>query len=130
MNTFKSLYFYECKKIWNRTIVKISLILCLILVVISGTVRLFGNYVVDGEILGSNYNEIKKDQGYARELNGRKIDQNLLEEMVAAYRKVPVTPEKHYTGSPEYQKYARPYSEIFNFTVSYFELKKATKEVF
>ena len=117
MNTFKSLYFYECKKIWNRKIVKISLILCLILVVISGTVRLFGNYVVDGDILGSNYDEIKKDQGYARELNGRKIDQNLLEEMVAAYRKVPVTPEKHYTGSPEYQKYARPYSEIFNFTI-------------
>ncbi len=117
MDTFRSLYRYECKKIWDRKLVKISFALCLILVIVMGTVRLFGSYVVDGVTVGSTYDEIRKDQAYAQELNDRKIDQKLLEEMVEAYRKVPVTREKHYSNSPEYQKYARPYSEIFNFTI-------------
>lgn len=117
MNTFGSLYCYECKKIWDRKLVKISFALCLLLVVITGTVRLFGSYVVDGEVIGSVYDEIRIDQSYAKKLNNRKIDQKLLEEMVTAYRKVPDTPGKHYSASPEYQRYARPYSEIFDFAV-------------
>lgn len=117
MDTFGSLYRYECKKIWNRKLVKISFLLCLVLVMIMGTVRLFGNYVVDGETVGTIYDEIRKDQVYAQKLNGRKIDQQLLDEMVTAYQKVPVTRDKHYSNSSEYQKYARPYSEIFNFVI-------------
>lgn len=117
MNTFGSLYHYECKKIWNRKLTKLSFVVCLVLVIIMGTVRLFGSYVVDGEVIGSVYDEIRVDQSYARDLNGREINQQLLEEMVTAYRKVPDTPGKHYSNSPEYQKYARPYSEIFNFVV-------------
>lgn len=117
MNTFRSLYCYECKKIWDRKLVKISFMLCLVLIVITGTVRLFGSYVVDGEVIGSVYDEIRIDQSYARALNGREINQQLLEEMVSAYRKVPDTPGKHYSASQEYQKYARPYSTIFQFVV-------------
>lgn len=117
MNTFGSLYCYECKKIWDRKLTKISFALCLVLVIVTGTVRLFGNYVVDGEVIGSAYDEIRVDQSYAAKLDNRAINQQLLEEMVTAYRKIPDTPGKHYTSSPEYQKYARPYSEIFNFVV-------------
>lgn len=117
MDTFRSLYRYECQKIWNKKLVKISFAVCFALVVVMGTVRLLGSYVVDGVTLGSTYDEIRKDQAYAKKLNGRKIDQTLLNEMVDAYRKVPVTRDKHYSGSPEYQKYARPYNEIFNFTI-------------
>lgn len=117
MNTFGSLYVYECKKIGKRKITKISFVLCLMLVLFMGTVRLFGKFVVDGETVGSAYDEIRKDQAYARQLNGREIDQQLLEEMVTAYRKVPVTGEKHYSSAPEYEKYARPYSEIFRFVI-------------
>lgn len=117
MNTFRSLYCYECKKIWDRKLAKISFALCLVLVIVTGTVRLFGSYVVDGEVIGSEYDEIRVDQSYAAKLDNRAINQQLLEEMVTAYRKIPDTPGKHYTSSPEYQKYARPYSEIFNFVV-------------
>lgn len=117
MNTFGSLYCYECKKIWDRKLTRISFALCLVLVIITGTVRLFGSYVVDGEVIGSVYDEIRVDQSYAKKLNHREINQQLLEEMVTAYRKLPDTQGKHYSGSPEYQKYARPYSAIFNFVV-------------
>lgn len=117
MNTFGSLYRYECKKIWDRKLTKISFALCLVLVIITGTARLFGDYVVDGVVIGSAYDEIRVDQSYAKKLNGRQIDQQLLEEMVTAYRKIPEIPGKHYSNSPEYQKYARPYIEIFDFTV-------------
>lgn len=117
MNNFGILYRYECKKILDKKLVKISFAICLALVMFMGSVKLFGSYVVDGVTVGSTYDEIRKDQAYAQELNGRKIDQETLEEMVEAYRKVPVTRDKHYSGSPEYQKYARPYSEIFNFTI-------------
>lgn len=118
MNTCKDLYYYECKKIWDRKLVKVSFAICLVLVMITGTVRIFGSYVVDGEVLGTVYDEIRMDQSYAAALNGKEIDQQLLEEMVSAYRKIPDTLNQHYTASPEYQKYARPYSQIFNFTVS------------
>ena len=117
MNTFGSLYCYECKKIWDRKLTKVSFALCLVLVIVTGTGRLFGSYVVDGEVIGSLYDEIRVDQSYAAKLDNRAINQQLLEEMVTAYRKIPYTPEKHYSNSPEYQKYARPYSEIFNFVV-------------
>lgn len=117
MGTFGNVYRYEWKKIWDRRLVKISFALCLVLVVISGTVRLFGSYVVDGKVLGTTYEETRRDQAYARALNGRAIDQQLLEEMTAAYQKVPLLQGTHYTGTPEYQTYARPYSAIFNFTI-------------
>lgn len=117
MNTFGTLYRYECKKIWDRKLVKISFVLCCLVIMITGTVRLFGSYVIDGEVIGSRYDEIRIDQSYAKKLNHRAINGQLLEEMAAAYRKVPDTPGKHYSASPEYQKYARPYSAIFNFAV-------------
>ena len=125
MNTFGNLYCYECKKIWDRKLTKISFVLCLVLVIIMGTIRLFGSYVIDGKVIGSVYDEIRINQSYARDLTGREIDQQLLEEMVAAYRKVPDTPGKHYANSPEYQKYARPYNEIFNFVIGSTELLPA-----
>lgn len=118
MCTFGTQYRYECKKIWDRKIVKFSLLACLLLTAVTGTVRLLGDYVVDGEVVGTVYEEIRRDQAYAKALNGRPIGQRLLEEMVTAYRKVPETPGKHYSSSQAYQTYARPYSEIFNFTVA------------
>lgn len=115
MNTFGSLYRYECKKVWNRKLVKFSFVLCLVLITIMGMVGIIGRNVVDGQVVGSAYDEIRLDQSYARKLNGREINQQLLEEMVSAYRKIPDIPGQDYTFSSEYQEYARPYSAIFNF---------------
>lgn len=75
----------------------------------------FGNYYVDGELIDTNYNMYQTDKHYSEALNGRAIDQSLLEETIAAYRKIPEVAGRHYTLTKEYQQYARPYSEIFNF---------------
>lgn len=128
MNTFGSIYSYECKKIWDKKLVKISFVFCLIWIILSCTSTLFGRYYIDGEFIGSAYNEIRKDQAYARKLNGREIDQQLLTEMAAAYRKISYTQNKHYASSTEYQKYARSYSAICNFVVNNTDLQ--TTDIF
>lgn len=113
MNTIWQLTGYEWRKLWGRKMVLAAFALCLGIVVIASVVPLMGKVYIDGVEVGNAYQEDKIDQGYARALNGRAIDQGLLEEMVGAYRKVPLSEEKHYTGTWEYQKYARPYSPIF-----------------
>lgn len=118
MNTFMDLYRYECKKIWSRNLTKVSLALCLVIGIISGIIPLCGSCVVDGEVVGTVYDEFQLDQTYAKELSGRAIDQQLLEEMVSAYRTIPETPDKHYTLTSEYETNARPYSPIFNFVLN------------
>lgn len=39
--------------------------------------------------MGTNYEMDLVDQAYARAFNGRTIDQNLMKETIAAYRKIP-----------------------------------------
>lgn len=115
MNHFSVLFRYESKKLLGKRIVWISFGL-LILISIFGLVGpLLGNYYIDGILIDSNYGMYQTDKKYAEALNGREINQSLLEETITAYRKIPEIPDKHYTGTEEYQKYARPYSEIFNF---------------
>ena len=60
---------------------------------------------------------LRTDSAYARSLSGRPIDDRLLREMQEAYRKVPENTEIPYSATEEYQKYARPYSEIHNFVL-------------
>lgn len=114
MNNFGTIYQYECKKILGKKIVWISFSLGILITVISLFAPLFGNYCIDGKFIDTNYNMYQTDKDYAKALSGRKIDQRLLEETVAAYRKIPETTQIHYMGTEEYHKYARPYSEIFN----------------
>lgn len=115
MNNFGTLYRYECKKLWSRKIVWISLSLCIITIIISLFAPFLGNYYVDGEFIDTNYNMYRTDKYYAEALSSREINQSLLEETITAYRKISEVPGQHYTLTKEYQQYARPYSEIFNF---------------
>ena len=115
MNNFGALYRYECKKLLSRKMVWISFLLCLITIIIALFAPLFGNYYVDGKFIDTNYNMYQTDKYYAEALSGREINQSLLEETISAYRKIPEIPGQHYTLTEEYQQYARPYSEIFNF---------------
>ena len=112
---FGAVYRYECKKILRKKIVWISFSLGILISIFSVFAPLLGNYYIEGKFIDTNYNMYRTDRNYARALSGRKIDQELLEETIAAYRKVPQTTQTHYTSTEEYQKYARPYSEIFNF---------------
>jgi len=115
MNNFGVLYRYECKKLLNKKIIWISFSLCIITIIISLFIPFLGNYYIDGEVIDTNYNMYQIDKRYDEALNGREISQDLLEETIAAYRKIPEVPGLHYINTEEYQQYARPYSEIFNF---------------
>lgn len=113
MNNFGALYRYECKKLLSRKIVWISFGLCMAAIVISLAAPLLGDYYIDGEFIDTTYHVYQVDKGYAEALNGREIDQGLMEETIAAYRTIPEAPGRHYTSTEEYQQNARPYSEIF-----------------
>lgn len=115
MNNFGILYRYECKKLLGKKIVWISFVLCLAAIVITLCMPIIGKYYLDGEMADTKYNMYLTDKMYAEKLNGREIDQSLLEEMMEAYRKIPDIPNKHYSATEEYQNYARPYSAIFSF---------------
>lgn len=114
MKNFKTIYMYEMKKLLCRKIVYVTAAVMLLALVFSVCGGVLGNYYVDGEAVDSHYNMQKTDAAYARALNGRKIDRQLLEETQAAYGKMPEGVER-YTLTEEYQKYARPYSAIHNF---------------
>ena len=115
MNNFGDLFRYECKKLLNKKIVWISFFLCMAAILCSQVIPFLGDYYIDGKLVDTNYNMYQTDKGYAKALSGREINQSLLEETIAAYRKIPDIPGVHYTSTDEYQQYARPYSEIFGF---------------
>lgn len=115
MNNFGVMYRYECKKILNRKIVWISFVLCVAVIIFSQVLQMVGGYYVEGKLIDSNYNLYKNNKCYDEALSGREINQSLIEETIAAYRKIPETTDRHYIASEEYWKYARPYSSIFNF---------------
>ena len=122
MNNFGTIFLYECKKVFLKKMVLISSLLCILTIVFSLTVPFQGDYYVDGVKLDSNLNMYLKDKAYAEALDGRIIDQALIEKTVDAYRKIPQDPDRHYIVTEEYQTFARPYSEIFNIIRSYLNL--------
>lgn len=117
MNNFWVLYRYECKKLLCRKIVWITFTLCIVTTIVSLCVPFIGSCYEEGELIDTNLNMYQTDKRYSEALNGREINQELLEETIAAYRKIPYTKELRYLLTEEYQQYARPYSAIFNFIV-------------
>ncbi|MCM1303917.1 MAG: ABC transporter permease [Lachnospiraceae bacterium] len=113
MNQFGILYRYELKKIVKRRLVQVTFLICLLLVLFMASTELIGKYYVDGQVADTHYHMFLVDREYARTLSGRKIDQQLLEEAVAAYGQIPPDADR-YTLTEEYQTYARPYSAVFN----------------
>ena len=113
MNNSALLYRFELKKLLQKKILWVTLIVCFLAILFSLLFPLAGSYYVDGVFIDSNYNMHITDQGYRKALDGRTIDQALLEETIAAYRRVPMD-KSPYSLTEEYQAYARPYSEIFH----------------
>lgn len=118
MDNFSTLYRYELKKLMHKKILWVSLLICLAAIGFSIIFPLVGAYVVNGTVMGSNYDQYLTDQAYRKALSGRPIDEELLEETMEGYSHVPtnITP---YSATEEYQTYARPYSEIFNLVRSW-----------
>lgn len=114
MTNLGTLYGFECKKIWKKKMVRAAVIIGALLIFFSIMATLLGSYYVDGEKADTHYHMFQVDKGYAKELDGRPIDQALLEEMKAGYGKIPSGAER-YTLTEEYQRYARPYSAVLGF---------------
>ena len=117
MNNFIILYRYEWKKLLNKKIVWITFALCIVIIIVSLSVPFIGSYYVGGEWIDTKLHMYQTDKHYSESLSGREINQELLEETIEAYRKIPYTKELKYSLTEEYQQYARPYSAIFNFIV-------------
>ena len=114
MNNFGVLYRFELKKIWKRKIVYAALAVCFLATAMIFIGEFSGSYDIDSEKADTQYPMFLTDRNYQQMLNGREINQSLLEETVKAYGMIPATAEK-YSTTEEYQTYARPYSAIFNF---------------
>lgn len=84
------------------------------LILVTMGAALVGSYYVDGEYIGSNYEMFQVDKTYQQALDGRAIDETLIREMQEGYGKVNLKAER-YSLTEEYQKYARPYSAVFNY---------------
>ncbi len=112
MKNLITLYRFEMKKIFLRKMVWITV--GLMLVLIAGTVygQLIGTYDVDGKKVGSNYAVFLQSREYERELSGRLLDQELLDETWEAYGKIPDI-SGHYSGTEEYWESAFGYSAVF-----------------
>lgn len=110
----RTLICYEMKKILNRKLVWVSVLISILLIIVTICGSLLGDYYVDGEYINSNYEMFQTDAAYQKELSGRMIDDVLLQEMQEAYAKVPMDIEQ-YTLTEEYKTYARRYSAIYNY---------------
>lgn len=131
MKNLGTLYRFELGKIIRRktTLVTVGVVLLLILLILG--LDSVGGYYINGVKMDTNYhrNQIFKADQMA--LDGRPIDQELLEEMGSGYDRIPeeaIHGEIPYVATEEYETYARPYSAIFNFVKQV--LQRNTSEVF
>ena len=111
MNSFWSLVGYEYKKILRKKSVAITLLSAVIVTAVSVWGTLFGSSYVDGEVLESHYDAMIKDRAYARSLAGQEVDSKLVMEAAKAYAQIPG--KDRYIDTPEYETFARRYSEIY-----------------
>lgn len=110
----RRLFMYELKKLVCRRMVWVSMVVSLLLCLFTVCSPLIGSYYVNGERIGSNYEQFQIDKAYQEALDGRRIDEALIRQMQEAYAQVPMDVEQ-YSLTEEYQKYARPYSAIFHY---------------
>ena len=81
MKNFWLLVSFEYRKLLKRKSVWITLGIICLFCVFSGSSELFGSYYVEGEKVDSHWNMLKKDQAVSERYEGRKIDQQLLDEL-------------------------------------------------
>ena len=106
------MYGYELKKLVQKKLLWVSLLVCMAAIAFSILFPLLGTYSANGVPISTNYEQHLIDQAHRKALSGKPIDQSLLEETIAVYKDLPI--ETNYVLTEEYQTYARPYSEIFN----------------
>ena len=115
MSSWRALYGYEMKKLLRRRSVWSVTGISLLIVIFSMVTGLMGSYYGGGDTLKECYEIFAAGRKARETVSGRRIDQTLLEEMSAAYRKIPLGQlwEESYEETQEYQAYAMPYSQVF-----------------
>ena len=92
MNNLFTLYGYELKKLMQKKLLWISLLVCMAAIAFSILLPLLGTYYANGAAISTNYEQHLIDQAYRKALSGKPIDQSLLEETIAAYKNLPSKP--------------------------------------
>lgn len=128
MRSFFELMGFEYKKMLMRKSAVIALVLVTFSIVVSPALALVGHVYVDGKQFETYYQAMVRDRTYARALSGRSVDNALVEEVKAAYAKVPIA--VRYATTPEYQQYARAYSGVFNMVEAVYQLNMEALRVF
>lgn len=117
MSLFFNIAGFEFKKVICKkgSVILLTIVILLSAVSVFGTI--IGNYYYldesGNEVAISRYEDEMTDRRYGEELSGRVIDADLIMEAVEAYKKVPINGNTSYTGTVEYQQYARKYSAIY-----------------
>ena len=113
----RTLLFYEIKKIIGRRSTRAAF---LILFILQGFVAFspnLGKSSVNDVVIETHAQRNITDRKNGLVLSGRKLDDTLLTEMQQAYKEftkdTPITEDKDYLLSEEYQKNVRPYSELY-----------------
>ncbi len=114
MANYRSLIGFEYKKLLKRKIVWIMVVVMMILCILTACINCLGNFYVEGELFETHYEKIQKEHNFARNLSGRTIDDELLQEMWDSYAKVEET-EVNQWLTESYQQYGRPYNSVLFF---------------
>ena len=115
MRQFKTLLYFEMKKILMRKSTWITFGIFIAGSIFLMCVVFFGSTYIDGEFLETHMQGFAIDKEYGQRLSGRKIDAALLKEMQEAYKNTGNEKEKGYMLTDEYQFNIRPYSQVYTF---------------
>ena len=131
MKNLGMLYRFELGKIIRRKTTLVTVGVVLLLILLSLGLDSVGCYYINGVKMDTNYHRNQIFKADQLGLDGRPIDQELLEEMGSGYDRIPeeaIHGEIPYVATEEYETYARPYSAIFNFVKQV--LRRNISEVF
>ena len=93
MNNFFTLYSYEMKKLVQRKMVWIALLICLLCIAVTVLSDVLGEYRINGEEI-PQYRMFQSDKANQLALDGRRLEQSLLEETWEAYGRLPLSAEQ------------------------------------
>lgn len=115
MREFRTLLYYEMKKILIRKSTWITFgIFTAVTVFLMGVV-FFGSTYVEGEFLETHAEGFAVEKENGKKLSGRRIDEELLREVQNAYKNIANEKDKGYMLTEEYQTNIRRYSQVYSF---------------
>ncbi len=129
MRQFRTLFYYEIKKITQRknTWITFGALLVLFFGLFAG--RQLGSTYIDGEFLETKKEGFATDRENGLKLSGRKLDDTLFAEVKTAYALAEDKDIKYFL-TEEYQDSIRPYRGIYDIIRFNSELSAVTEENF